>query len=70
MKQLHGQQYADELHTLTEAEVEKVSGGADALLVDLGPLGSFEFWQRCVIYNLSSNGGKSTFTSVQCGGGC
>jgi hypothetical protein len=63
MKDLHEQQSADELQTLTEAEVEIVSGGAKDWGVDLGPLGSFEFW-ICTKYTLGDE--QSSVTFVQC----
>ena len=64
MKALHEQQTADELPTLTEAEIEAVSGGAFA--VDLGPLGVFSFKDGCFEYTQIDNSTKSWASVGQC----
>lgn len=62
MKQLQ-EQRAEEPVTMTEAEVEAVSG-AKGWLADLGPLGIFLFSGDCVKYIQVSDCGTS-WTSVQ-----
>ena len=64
MKQLQ-EQRAEELVTMTEAEVEAVSG-AKSWLVDLGPLGIFQFSGDCVKYTLVSDCGTSWATVKEC----
>jgi hypothetical protein len=64
MTEFHEQHAADELHTLTEAELEAVSGGAFS--VDLGPLGVFAFDRGCFEYTQIDNSTKSWSSVGQC----
>jgi hypothetical protein len=64
MKDLHERQAADEFRTLTEAEMEAVSGGAFS--VDLGPLGVFAFDRGCFEYTQIDNSTKSWTSVGQC----
>ena len=62
MKQLQ-ELRAEEPVTMTEAEVEAVSG---AWLADLGPLGIFQFSGDCVKYTQVSDCGTSWATVKEC----
>ncbi len=64
MKDRHEHQAADDLRTLSEAEIEAVSGGA--FNVDLGPLGVFSFGGGCFEYTQIDNSTKSWTSVGQC----
>jgi hypothetical protein len=64
MKGFQEQHATEELHSLTEAELEAVSGGAFS--VDLGPLGVFSFDRGCFEYTQIDNGTKSWSSVGQC----